>query len=87
MTKRKIYQRDKEKQKVYSRECYLNNQEKHKSRSLAYYHSNKRIEKQLRKGVAVYQLVMRDFFTKSHRLECYKQLIKDMKEIKFRIAA
>jgi hypothetical protein len=87
MTKRKVYERDKNKQKVYSRECYLRNQEKHRSRSLAYYHSNKRLEKNIRKGIVAYLFVMRDFYTKSHRLECYKQLVKDMKQLKLQIAA
>lgn len=87
MTKRKIYHRDKEKEKIGSRKRYLENQNKYKARSLAYYYSNKRIEKEIRKGIAAYHLIMMDFYSKSHRLECYKQLIKDMKQLRMKIAA
>lgn len=38
-------------------------------------------------GIRAYKLVMRDFYTKSHRLECYNRLIKDMKEQRMTIAA
>lgn len=41
----------------------------------------------LKVGIRAYKLVMHDFYTKSHRLECYKQLIKDMKELRMKIAA
>lgn len=34
----------------------------------------------LANGVRAYKLVMMDFYAKSHRLQCYRQLIKDMKE-------
>lgn len=87
MTKRKIYHRDKEAEKIRLANLYLENKDKYKSRSLAYYHSNKRIEKEIRKGISAYHLVMMDFYSKSHRLECYKQLIKDMKEQRMKIAA
>lgn len=41
----------------------------------------------LNAGIRMYKLVMRDFYTKSHRLQCYKQLIKDIKELRMKIAA
>lgn len=38
-------------------------------------------------GVEMYHFIMARFYTKERRLECYKNLIKDMKELRMKIAA
>lgn len=39
-------------------------------------------QRRVKRGVEMYQRVMKDFYMKSHRLACYRQLIRDMKGIK-----
>jgi hypothetical protein len=73
--------------KSYNKKYYVKNKKEKSSKSLAYYYAHKEPKEKIKKGIAAYQLVMRDFYTKSHRLECYRQLIKEMKEQRMKKAA
>lgn len=83
----KVYKRDKVKLKKTRRGIYLRDHEANKAKALAYYYNSLIPKKKLEKGISVYKMIMRDFYTKSHRLECYNQLIKEMKEQRMTIAA
>lgn len=44
-------------------------------------------KKKIREGIEMYHFVLRRFYTKEHRLECYKTMLAELKQQRMKIAA